>query len=167
MNTKTMEGLSGASANMKLVNTPMRVFREAKRRGDTATMERAMGYAGQFFNKAEEYKNKAGEGTREEAEEIRERAEEETKEIIEKRKEEREKLEERIETGKETGKETDKETDTVEISEEGRILLEQNSNLYKTDYQGKKPAGYKEAVIYNKTGETVQQVQDINIPASI
>ena len=59
MNTKTMEGLSGASANMKLVNTPMRVFREAKRRGDTATMERAMGYAGQFFNKAEEYKNKA------------------------------------------------------------------------------------------------------------
>ncbi len=167
MNTKTMEGLSGASANMKLVNTPMRVFREAKRRGDTATMERAMGYAMQFFNKAEEYKNKAGEGTREEAEEIRERAEEETKEIIEKRKEEREKLEERIETGKETGKETDKETDTVEISEEGRILLEQNSNLYKTDYQGTKPAGYKEAVIYNKTGETVQQVQDINIPASI
>lgn len=159
MNTKTMEGLSGASANMKLVNTPMRVFREAKRRGDTATMERAMGYAGQFFNKAEEYKNKAGEGTREEAEEIRERAEEETKEIIEKRKEEHEKLEERIETGK--------ETDTVEISEEGRILLEQNSNLYKTDYQGTKPAGYKEAVIYNKTGETVQQVQDINIPASI
>ncbi len=159
MNTKTMEGLSGASANMKLVNTPMRVFREAKRRGDTATMERAMGYAGQFFNKAEEYKNKAGEGTREEAEEIRERAEEETKEIIEKRKEEHEKLEERIETGKETG--------TVEISEEGRILLEQNSNLYKTDYQGTKPAGYKEAVIYNKTGETVQQVQDINIPASI
>lgn len=159
MNTKTMEGLSGASANMKLVNTPMRVFREAKRRGDTATMERAMGYAGQFFNKAEEYKNKAGEGTREEAEEIRERAEEETKEIIEKRKEEREKLEERIETGK--------ETDTVEISEEGRILLEQNSNLYKTDYQGTKPDGYKEAVIYNKTGETVQQVQDINIPASI
>ena len=163
MNTKTMEGLSGASANMKLVNTPMRVFREAKRRGDTATMERAMGYAGQFFNKAEEYKNKAGEGTREEAEEIRERAEEETKDIIEKRKEEHEKLEERIETGKETGK----ETDTVEISEEGRILLEQNSNLYKTDYQGTKPAGYKEAVIYNKTGETVQQVQDINIPASI
>ena len=163
MNTKTMEGLSGASANMKLVNTPMRVFREAKRRGDTATMERAMGYAGQFFNKAEDYKNKAGEGTREEAEEIRERAEEETKEIIEKRKEEREKLEERIETGKETGK----ETDTVEISEEGRILLEQNSNLYKTDYQGTKPAGYKEAVMDNKSGETVQQVQDINIPASI
>ena len=159
MNTKTMEGLAGASANMKLVNTPMRVFREAKRRGDTATMERAMGYAGQFFNKAEEYKNKAGEGTREEAEEIRKKTEAETKEIIEKRKEEREKLEERIEAAK--------ETDTVEISDEGRLLLEGNGNMDNADVTGTKAASYKEAVIYNKTGETVQQAEDINISASI
>lgn len=159
MNTKTMEGLAGASANMKLAGTPMRIFREAKRRGDTATMERAMGYAGQFFNKAEEYKNKAGEGTREEAEEIREKAEAETKEIIEKRKEEREKLEKRIEAAK--------ETDTVEISDEGRVLLEENGNMDNADVTGTNAASYKEAVIYNKTGQTLQQAEDINISASI
>lgn len=45
MNTKTMEGLVGARTNMNLMNTPMRVFKEARRKGDTATMERAMGYA--------------------------------------------------------------------------------------------------------------------------
>lgn len=159
MNTKTMEGLAGASTNIKLVNTPMRVFREAKRRGDTATMERAMGYAGKFFNKAEEYKNKASEGTREEAEEIREKAEAQAKEIIEKRKEEHEKLEEKIETGR--------ETDTVEISEEARILLEENSNLDNIDGSGIKAASYKEASIYNKTGQIVKHTQDINISASI
>lgn len=42
MHTKTIEGLVGASTNVNLLNTPMRVFKEARRRGDTATMERAM-----------------------------------------------------------------------------------------------------------------------------
>ena len=44
MHTKTMEGLAGASMNMKLLNTPFRVYKDAGRRGDTAVMERAMGY---------------------------------------------------------------------------------------------------------------------------
>ena len=34
MNTKTMEGLVGARTNMNLVNTPMRVFKEARRKGN-------------------------------------------------------------------------------------------------------------------------------------
>ena len=41
---------------MKLMNTPMRVYKEAERRGDTAVMERAMGYAGDFADKAEDYR---------------------------------------------------------------------------------------------------------------
>ena len=32
MNTKTMEGLAGAATNMNLMNTPMRVYKEARRR---------------------------------------------------------------------------------------------------------------------------------------
>ena len=44
MHAKTMEGLAGASMNMKMMNTPFRVYQEAERRGDTSVMERAMGY---------------------------------------------------------------------------------------------------------------------------
>lgn len=47
MKAKTMEGLVGAKTNMDLLNTPMRVYKEARRRGDMATMDRAMDYAGQ------------------------------------------------------------------------------------------------------------------------
>ena len=31
MNTKTMEGIVGAKTNMNMLNTPMRVYREARR----------------------------------------------------------------------------------------------------------------------------------------
>ena len=41
MNAKTMEGLAGAGTNMNLLNTPMRVYKEAERRGDLSMMERA------------------------------------------------------------------------------------------------------------------------------
>ena len=59
MHTKTMEGLAGASTNMKLLNTPFRVYKDAERRGDTAVMEQAMGYVGDFAEKAEDYQKKA------------------------------------------------------------------------------------------------------------
>ena len=62
MHTKTMEGLIGARTNMNLVNTPMRVYKEARRKGNLEVMERAMGYVGEFSDKAEEYKAEADEG---------------------------------------------------------------------------------------------------------
>ena len=43
MNTKTMEGLVGARTNMRLLNTPFRVYKEARLKGDTGKMEQAMG----------------------------------------------------------------------------------------------------------------------------
>lgn len=147
MNTKTMEGLIGAGTNMELVNTPMRVFKEARRRGDTATMERAMGYASEFADKAETYKIKAGEGTQEDAKESRKEAEQAREEAIEKRREERREQAEELKARREdhsrptgeaavstpesqaaqgsagqTGNAMDNITDTVEISEEGKIL---------------------------------------------
>ena len=74
MHAKTMEGLVGANMNMKMMNTPFRVYQEAERRGDTATMERAMGYVGETADKAEDYQKKVEKGMKEEAKEAREKA---------------------------------------------------------------------------------------------
>lgn len=127
MNTKTMEGLVGARTNINMVNTPMRVYKEARRKGDTATMERAMGYVNEFEDEAVQYKTKVDAGMKEEAKKAREKAELEREKAIKKRREEREKLEERIEEKREA------KQDKVEISEEGRALLEQNTNLDNAD----------------------------------
>ena len=154
MNTKTMEGLIGAGTNIDLVNTPMRVFKEARRKGDLATMARAMGYAGEFAGKADEYRIQADEGTQEEARENRKKAELEREEAIRKRREEREKSEEEIATRREERMEStedindtaadlkssaetvngsrsaiDNIVDTVEISGAGRILAENQTIL--------------------------------------
>ena len=162
MNTKTMEGLIGAGANIDLVNTPMRVYKEARRKGDLGTMERAMGYAGEFAVKADEYRAQADEGTQEEARENREKMEREREEAIRKRREERERLEEEIaahrgerkestegiddasadlkssaETAGESRNAIDDIVDTVEISETGRILSENRTILLEnTGYSG-------------------------------
>ena len=126
MNTKTMEGLIGAGKNIDLANTPMRIFKEARRKGDTATMERAMGYANEFTDKAQEYKTRADEGTREEAKEEREKARLEQQKAIEKRREERKEAEEKIE---ESTNPADNIVDTVEISETGKILSQEHNAL--------------------------------------
>ena len=76
MNVKTMDGLIGAGVNMNLMDVPIRVYKEARRKGDLATMERSMGYAGDFAEKAWEYEAKADEGMKEEAREKKEEAKE-------------------------------------------------------------------------------------------
>ena len=70
MHTKVMEGIVGARTNMDMVDVPMRVYKEARRKGDTATMERAMGYVNEFEDKAREYKAEADEGMKEGAREL-------------------------------------------------------------------------------------------------
>ena len=147
MNTKTMEGLVGASTNINMVNTPLRVYKEAERKGDTATMERAMGYVNEFSGKAGEYKAEADEGMKADAKEAREKAKLEREKAIDRRREEREKLEERIEERRETranideisadGKVSPKDTDTdtarepVTYTQTGEVisLTEQKSNI--------------------------------------
>lgn len=163
MNTKTMEGLVGARTNMNLVNTPMRVFKEARRKGDTATMERAMGYADEFFSKAEDYKAEADKGMEEDAREAREKEKLQREEAIQKRREEREKLEERIEENRNA----DTNTDTVEISEEGKVLLKDNVDSGSTGSDEIKTDAGKEPVIYTKTGETVPSEQGASISVSV
>lgn len=103
MHTKTMEGLVGARTNMNMLKTPMRVYKEAERRGDTGAMERAMHYAKDFADKSVEYRKKVDEGIKEEIKEARETRE-------------RKKTENSLEAGRDNPK------DTVEISEEGKAL---------------------------------------------
>ncbi len=173
MHTKTMEGLIGARTNMELLNTPFRVYKEARCKGDTAMMEQAMGYMNDCSDKAYEYKEKADQGMKEDAEENRKIAEEQREEAIEKRKEEREELEKRIEESKE-GKQ---DTDTVEISEEGKVLLKENAAVPETDADGLQAdteASQKsksdidmEPVIYTSTGEAGPAVQEGTVSVTV
>ena len=141
MHVKTMEGLVGAGTNMNLLNTPMRGYKEARRRGDTAMMERAMGYVSEFAGKAEEYKAETEEGMKEDAKAAKEKSESEREKAIQKRKEESEKLERRTKENK--NEDTDIETDA-------------NMDTDK-----------KEPVIYTKTGEASQNVIGLSISISV
>jgi hypothetical protein len=160
-----MEGLIGARTNMNLMNTPMRVFKEARRKGDTETMERAMGYVGDFSDKAEEYKAEADKGMEEDAKEARKKAELQREEAVQKRREEREKLEAKIEENRNA----DTNADTVEISEEGKVLLKDNLD---TDAVGVetdvvKSDAVKEPVTYTKAGDAVLMEQETSISVSV
>lgn len=118
MHAKTMEGLVGANTSANLLNTPMGVYKAAEARGDTAVMERALGYAGETAEQADRYRATADEGMKEDAKETKEKAEALREEALRKRKEEQAKLEQRIEESRQ--KDTDMDTDTVQISEAGR-----------------------------------------------
>lgn len=159
MNTKTMEGLIGARTNMDLVNTPMRVFKEARRKGDLGTMERAMGYVNEFEAKADDYKTAADEGMKEEAKDLREKEKLELEETIEKRREERKELEEKPLANK--------GTDTVEISEEGKALLDENINLESTSYVTSNSETASEPVLYTSTGNVSPNEHSVEVSVSV
>ncbi len=151
MRTKTMEGLIGARTNMELLNTPFRVYKEARRRGDTAAMERAMGYVNDFSNEADEYKAQADEGMKEDAEDAREKAAAQCEESIRRRREEQESFEKKLEEKQQenkTAKEGNSDADTVEISEDGKELLKDGE----ADAGGAK----MEPVVYTSDGEVLQ-----------
>ena len=172
MHTKTMEGLVGARTNMNLMNTPMRVFKEARRKGDTGAMERAMGYVGDFSDKAEEYKAEADKGMEEDAKEAREKAELQREEAVRKRREEREKLEAKMEESRNADTNTKTqaiEGQILEISEEGKVLLKDNQG---TDAGGAetgavKSDAVKEPVTYTKAGDAVPMEQETSFSVSV
>lgn len=147
MHTKTMEGLIGARTNMNLVDTPMRVYKEARRKGDLGAMERAMGYAGDFAGRADAYQEVADEGMKKEAEEAKEKEKLEREEELEKKREER-----REENKTETDR--PKHADKVELSEEGKGLMNENLDLGSDDpsVPAASPAAVKEPVLYTSAG---------------
>lgn len=93
MNLKTIEGLLGAGTNIRMAEAPMRIYRAAEKRGDIATMDRAMGYVTEFKGRAENYKEEADRGMEEEKEELREREKKAREEALAKKKEEEKKTE--------------------------------------------------------------------------
>ena len=167
MHTKTMEGLAGASMNMKLLNTPFSVYKDAERRGDTAVMERAMGYAGEFADKAEDYQKKAEKGMKEDAKEAREKAKTEQENAIRKRKEEREEQEKRIAESR------NGDTDTVSVSESGKAALDGKTDSVQTgadngiSVEETADAVKMEPVIYMKTGEALKSESGTNLSVSV
>lgn len=163
MHVKTMEGLIGARTNIEMLNTPFRAYKEARLKGDTAKMEQAMGYMKDFHEDAYEYKEEADEGMKKDAEETRKIAEAQREEAVRKRKEEREILEERMEENRNA----DTNTDTVEISEEGKVLLKDTIELDHTDFHAIKTDGVKEPGTYTKTGEPGPVEQEASISVSV
>lgn len=155
MNTKTMEGLVGAKTNMEMVNTPFRVYKQARLKGDTETMERAMGYVNEFSEKAESYKVKADEGMKEDAKDAREKAELERKKAIEKRREEREDSEKKLEESR--AKNEESKVDSVEISEDGKVLQKEavTAETVDAEVQSQKPAAQQEPVTYVKADTNI------------
>jgi hypothetical protein len=140
MNIQMMEGLLGASSNIKLSGPSMSVYRQASAEGDTEKMKRALGYTGECTEKAVKYQEKLDEGMKAEAKAEREQAKLEQEAAIEKRREERKRAEEGVEPGRSQG------TDLVQISEAAKAALKN------------KPVETAEPiecdpVIYTETGE--------------
>lgn len=147
MGIKTMEGLAGARTNMNMIKVPLRVYKEAERRGDMGTMERAMGYVSEFSSQAQEYKEEAYEGMKEDGKEAREREEAVRQEAAARLKEERENSEERTAESRKDSEET------LKISREGKALWENATKQEAYNQETGKPVARKENVIYTKTGE--------------
>ena len=126
MKAGSMQGLIGANVNMKLTRTPMRVFKEAELKGDTETMKRAMGYVEDFQEKAHECSDKAQNEIGKELKEERREQDIRREQAIE-RKEDAEEYTEKIRKNNKLD-----QTDSVEISEEGKIVLKNNLQTEET-----------------------------------
>lgn len=97
MQAKTATGLIGANAYLQETRVPMKVFKEARAEGDTAKMERAMGYVEKLGSTALDYKKQADKGLKEDAEKARDDAQKQQEELAQRIKDSRADTEKRIE----------------------------------------------------------------------
>lgn len=165
MIAKTAEGLIGANNAMNVLQTPMKVFKEARAKGDTETMKRAMGYVEKSNEEAWRKKASADEGLKQEAEENKIKAEEQRKELEQRIKDNSKELEERI-------KNSDKENEdsAVLCGKISECSDEEVKSVTQTDI--KEIETYKtektetvQPVTYTKTGEV--KVVSTNVDFSI
>ena len=125
MIARTAEGLIGANAAVKEIRTPMKVYKEARARGDDATMKRAMGYVDKFNGDAWEHKAKADEGLKQEAVEAKEKARLDREELEQRLKENRRETEKRIEEARNGENAAEAAVNAVQnTSEDGKTELE-------------------------------------------
>ena len=137
MNVQMMEGLLGASSNIKLSGTPMSVYRQASAEGDTEKMKRALGYTGECAEKAVKYQEKLDKGMKAEAKAEKEKAKLEQEAAIEKRREERKQAEEGTESGR--------GTDLVQLSEAAKAALKNNKPVEAAEPIDREPVTYTPA----------------------
>lgn len=165
MIAKTAEGLIGASAAVKEIRTPLKVFKEARNKGDTATMERSMGYISNFNADAWEHKERTENGLKEEAVEAKEKAQLEREELAQRIKENREESEKRLEEASEgvVDTETSGKTDGFE---EGSSELQNpygEGETTKTEQAAETGA----PVTYTKTGTVKPASVDVQFSVSV
>lgn len=159
MIAKTTGNLIGANAATEVIRTPMKVFKEARARGDTETMKRAMGYVNSFNDDAWEYKKKADESLKEEAVQAKEKEKLEKEELANRIKE---KAEETDKALGEASKNPDAENDAKKTesnpqhaeTEEGSENTENEDNV-------------NAPVTYTKTGEIVGMNTEFEVSISV
>lgn len=162
MIAKTTGGLIGANVAMNEIRTPMKVFKEARARGDTATMERAMGYVNSLNEDAWKYKKSADDGLKEEAVEAKEKERLEREELAARIKENREESEKRLEDASENTVVTDTEgasetkADCENASEKSGSDIELSTEHTEID-------SVDAPVTYTKTGEVVSLDPEIKL----
>lgn len=136
MKSGSMEALLGASYSAKMVDVPMKNYKEASRKGDIGGMERAMGYVSDFTNKANDYKEKAQEELIKERKEERKKQELEREMAIEKRKKEAGEVKESLQSERNLEDKTVKsetehaaeDTNVKTYDAEGKAVSPENSN---------------------------------------
>ena len=126
MNIQMMEGLLGASSNIKLSDTPMSVYRQASVEGDTEKMRRALGYTSECTEKAAGYQEKLDKGMEADAKAAREKAKLEQEAAVEKSREEHR------QAGEGTELDRPQETDLVQVSEAAKAALENSTPPVRT-----------------------------------
>lgn len=167
MHVKTMEGLVGARMYADLTDAPMRTYKAACHRGDTAAMDRSLSYVDKFTDKAGDYKAEADKGMEEDAKEAGEQAKAECERAAKRREEERRKLEERIGERQEAAMSVGSGSDTIEVSEEGKLLFKDSMDLDAEGSSETEAKAAKEPMTYTKTGEASPQKPDAGISVSV
>lgn len=156
MIAKVTGNLIGANVAMNEIRTPMKVFKEARARGDKETMDRAMGYVGSLNDDAWDYKKKADEGIKEEAVEAKE------KERLEK-----EELANRI---KESFDETEKaltEASDNPAADNEELKPEANTEQESSETGEENKDNIGAPVTYTKAGTVVSMDTDFEVSISV
>lgn len=151
MNVKTMEGLAGAGTSVSMMSIPVNVAKEAERKGEVDKMQRALGYAAELTDQAENYSEKTSQGMKQEAKEAKEQEKLQQEKLIEARRAEREEQEKQA--GEGTKNIPENGFDSVEISEEGRIAAEMAGQAAS---DGMEPV---QNVSYDSSGQGMEAVQ--------
>lgn len=164
MIAKTAEGLLGANNAMNVIRTPMKVFKEARARGDRETMDRAMGYVEKSHDEAWEKKYSADEGLKQEAEENKLKAEQDREELARRIREKLDELENRTDGN---GIETITDTAAAEASETDPAAEALNKIAAEAATADNTAADSPTPVTYTKSGEVKPAAAEVKFSVTV